>query len=119
MSVTLRLRVADQLAALIAGQQDSSSPQYRRWLTPDEFEARFAPTPQEYGAVVDWLQGEGFVVRPKVNGARIDFSGTVKSVEASFGVRMNDYRHRGLPRWPTKIPRCSRPSFAIRWTSFE
>jgi len=95
MSVTLRLRDADQLAALIAAQQDPESRQYRRWLTPDEFAARFAPLPEEYGAVVDWLQGEGFVVRPKVNGARIDFSGTVKSVERSFGVHMSHYSYRG------------------------
>ena len=95
MSVTLRLRDADQLAALIAAQQDPESPQYHRWLTPDEFAARFAPLPEEYDAVVDWLQGEGFAVRPKVNGARIDFSGTVKSVERSFGVHMNHYSHRG------------------------
>jgi len=95
MSVTLRLRAADQLAALIAAQQDPQSPQYHRWLTPDEFEARFAPLPEEYSAVVDWLRGEGFAVRPQVNAARIDFSGTVKSVEASFGVRMSHYSHRG------------------------
>jgi subtilase family serine protease len=95
MSVTLRLRQADQLASLISAQQDPVSPQYHRWLTPDEFAARFAPLPEEQGAVVDWLQREGFVVRPKVNGARIDFSGTVMTVERTFGVRMSHYSHRG------------------------
>ena len=32
------------LDALIASQQDSSSPNYHRWLTPAEFHSRFAPS---------------------------------------------------------------------------
>ncbi len=95
MSMTLRLQQADELAALIAAQQDPGSAQYHRWLTPDEFAARFAPSPNDSGAVVDWLQREGFVVHPKMSGARIDFSGTAGGVERTFGVRMNHYRHRG------------------------
>ena len=120
MSVTLRLRDADQLAALIAAQQDPESPQYHRWLTPDEFAARFAPSPEEYYAVVvDWLQRERFVVRPKVIGARIDFSGTVKDVERSFAVHMNHYSHRGRTPLANETRRCSQPSLSTPWwTSF-
>src|SRR5262245_15698678 len=70
MSLTLRLRHMEQLAALIAAQQDPASPEYRRWLTPDEFAARFAPSPERHAAVVDWLQREGFAVHPQVSGAR-------------------------------------------------
>ena len=95
MSVTLRLRQPDDLAALIAAQQDPASPDYHRWLTPDEFAARFAPSADDYTRVVDWLQRQGFVVRPKVSATRIDFGGTVVRVEGSFGVRMNHYAHRG------------------------
>jgi pseudomonalisin len=95
MSVTLRLQHTDELAALLTAQQDPHSPRYHQWLTPDEFATRFAPAPADYTAVVAWLQGEGFRVHPKVNGARIDFSGTVASVERSFGVRMQHYSHRG------------------------
>ena len=94
MSVTLHLRQADELAALITAQQDSASPHYRHWLTPDEFAARFAPSADDYGAVIEWLQPEGFTVQPKVSNTRIDFSGTVMDVERTFGVRMNHYRHR-------------------------
>jgi pseudomonalisin len=95
MSITLRLQQADALAALIAAQQDPQSPQYHHWLTPEEFATRFAPSPDAYGAVVDWLQREGFAVRPRVSGLRIDFSGQVAHVERTFGVRMSHYRHRG------------------------
>jgi len=94
MSVTLQLQRVDELAALITAQQGPDSPQYHHWLTPEEFAARFAPSPDDYDAVVDWLQGEGFMVRPKVSTTRIDFSGTVVRAERTFGVRMSHYRHR-------------------------
>ena len=104
MSVTLRLRQTDTLAALIAAQQDPQSPQYHRWLTPDEFVARFAPSPEEYGAIVDWLQRGGFAVRPQVSGFRIDFSGTVASVDRTFGVRMSHYSYRGRTPLANETP---------------
>ena len=95
MSVTLRLRHPDALAALLTAQQDPASAQYHRWLTPDDFAARFAPAPDNYAAVVDWLRRAGFTLHAQVNGARIDFSGTVAAAERAFGVRMNHYSHRG------------------------
>jgi len=94
MSVTLQLRQADELVALIAAQQDPASPSYRHWLTPDEFAARFAPSTDDYNAVVDWLRRENFTVHPPVSNTRIDFSGAVVNVERAFGVRMNHYRQR-------------------------
>lgn len=95
MSVTLRLRQTDELAALISAQQEPQSPDYHRWLTPDEFAARFAPAAEDHHSVADWLQREGFTVRPMVSTARIDFSGTVRDVEQTFSVHMNHYSHRG------------------------
>ncbi|MBI3784267.1 MAG: S8/S53 family peptidase [Deltaproteobacteria bacterium] len=95
MSITLRLRQTDDLAALISGQQDRQSPDYHRWLTPDEFATSFAPAAEDYRAVADWLQREGFTLRPMVSTTRIDFSGTVRNVERTFSVHMNHYSHRG------------------------
>ncbi len=95
MSVTLRLQHTDELAALLEAQQSPHSLQYHRWLTPDEFAARFAPAPDDYNAVVDWLQREGFTVHEKINGARIDFTGRVADIERAFSVRMSHYDHRG------------------------
>src|SRR5262249_6865207 len=44
-SVTLELRQSPEqqaaLEKLLAEQQDPSSPNYRRWITPDEYAARF------------------------------------------------------------------------------
>ncbi|MFI5366028.1 MAG: protease pro-enzyme activation domain-containing protein [Candidatus Binatia bacterium] len=95
MSLTLRLQHADELTALIAAQQAPNSSGFHRWLTPQEFTARFAPAPDEYDAAAEWLRQAGFLVRPRVSGLRIDFSGTVADVERTFGVRMSHYSHRG------------------------
>jgi pseudomonalisin len=94
MALTLQLQHQDELEALIAAQQLPGSPIYHRWLTPDQFAERFAPSADTYNALVDWLRGQGFTVRTSAQRTRIDFSGTVRQVEGTFQVRMNRYRHR-------------------------
>ena len=42
-SVWLGWRNQGELDALLAGQQDPASPDYHRWLSPQEFRSRFAP----------------------------------------------------------------------------
>ncbi len=95
MSVTFALRNIDQLDELIAAQQRRGSPEYHRWLTPDEFAARFGASADTYDALADWLRQQGFNVQTRRGRARIDFGGKVGAVERAFGVRMNRYRHRG------------------------
>jgi hypothetical protein len=38
------------------------SPQYRHFLTADEWNARFSPSQQDEQAVVDWAQAQGFTI---------------------------------------------------------
>src|SRR5205814_10440731 len=47
------------LEALLAAQQDPSSPQYHRWLTPDQFAARFGMAQSDIEKVQSWLQQQG------------------------------------------------------------
>jgi pseudomonalisin len=93
MSITLGVRHQDELDALLAAQQQPDSPQYHRWLSPQEFAARFAPSATEYEALAQWLERQGFAVRRWESRLRLDFSGGVTRVERTFGVRMNCYQH--------------------------
>ncbi|MFI5397780.1 MAG: protease pro-enzyme activation domain-containing protein [Candidatus Binatia bacterium] len=93
MSITLQLQHQDELEGLIAAQQSPGSPDYHRWLSPQEFTARFAPPVKKYDALADWLERQGFGVRRWENRLRIDFAGDVTRVERTFVVRMNYYRH--------------------------
>jgi subtilase family serine protease len=65
--------------------QDKSSPNYHKWLTPQEFGRRFGPTDSDIVAIVAWLQSHGLIVEPVSPGrTNIAFSGTVRQVENAF-----------------------------------
>jgi len=53
LKVTVVLGIHDQakLDQLLADQQNSSSREYHRWLTPAQFARRFGPTPAQTNAV--------------------------------------------------------------------
>ena len=98
--MSLLLKIAPekqaQLDRLLAEQQDPSSPNFHRWLTPEEFRKRFGPSPEEIATVKNWLVSEGFSVEGSAKGfAWIDFSGTVADVERAFHVSMHDYFVKG------------------------
>jgi subtilase family serine protease len=95
MSATLQLQHGDELDELIVAQQRPGSPEYHRWLSPEEFAARFGPAADTYEALAAWLRGQGFTVRTWPSRTRIDFSGAVGAVETAFRVRMNSYRRGG------------------------
>lgn len=84
------------LQALIAAQQDSASPQYHRWLTPDEFAARFGVADADLAKVEFWLQQQGFTLDGRSRSKnRIRFSGSAGQVETAFSTEMRYYALNG------------------------
>jgi len=80
------------LERLLAEQQDPSSANYHRWLTPGEAGERFGPDPGEVEAAARWLRSHGFSVDEVAKGRGwINFSGPVSRVEQAFRVRMRNY----------------------------
>ena len=57
--VFLPLQHRDQLQQLLADQQDSKSAMYHHWLTPEEFNARFAAGASQISAIQKQLGGYG------------------------------------------------------------
>ena len=85
-----------QLQTLLDSQQTKGSPDYHRWLTPDEFGARFGPSQQDIQQVTGWLQQQGFTVDSVPRSGRwIDFSGTAGQVRSAFGAQMRQYQIAG------------------------
>jgi subtilase family serine protease len=85
LTVVLALRDPAALEQLLAAQQDPSSKNSHRWLTPAQFADRFGPAPEQTAAVADWLRGAGLKVKSINRLARtIEVSGSVAQAEAAF-----------------------------------
>jgi subtilase family serine protease len=66
-------------------QQDSSSPNFHRWLTAVQFGQLYGPAGQDIENVSGWLRSSGFTVNTVYpSGMSIDFSGTAGQVLATF-----------------------------------
>jgi len=94
--VTLAFRPStaqqQDLDNLLAQQQDRSSPNYHKWLTPAQFADRFGMTRGDIQRVTAWLQSQGFVVTSVANSRNeISFDGTVSQVEVSFHTEIHNY----------------------------
>lgn len=84
------------LNALLAAQQDPSSPLYHHWLTSDQFAARFGMAQADLDKVSSWLEQQGFTV-DTVNRSRnnIRFSGNIGQIESAFRTQMHYYNVEG------------------------
>jgi subtilase family serine protease len=80
------------LETLLAQQQDRSSPNYHKWLTPEQFGEQFGPSDQDVQAVTAWLQSQGFQSAKVSNGRSvIDFSGDAGQVQNAFHATIHRY----------------------------
>jgi subtilase family serine protease len=74
-----------ELKTFIDQQHDSTSPNFHKWLTAEEFGARFGTAPEDIAVITKWLETSGFTVNNVYpSGMVIDFSGTAKSVQSAF-----------------------------------
>ena len=110
MRLTMALRNSGDLARLIAAQQDPASPEYHRWLTPDEFTSRFGPTDADLARVTRWLKRKGFAVTSADASTReISFTGTVAQAQNVFSVKIAAtadgrlYSNLGDPTVPAEL----------------
>jgi subtilase family serine protease len=98
MTLALRLRpgAPDRLAALLARQQEPSSAQYHRWLTPEEFGREFGAPDADLALALAWLRERGFQVEAVARGRTwINFSGTVAQVERAFHTEIRLFEVEG------------------------
>jgi subtilase family serine protease len=96
-------RSAEQEAALrklLDEQQIKSSPNYHRWLTPEQFGQQFGPVDGDIQAVTDWLASQGFQVSRVAAGRTvIEFSGTAGQVRQAFQMEIHKFVVNGEEHW--------------------
>jgi hypothetical protein len=96
-------RGPDQEAALqdlIVQQQVTSSANFHKWLTPDQFGQQFGPADADIQAVTSWLASYGFQ-SIKVSKGRtiIEFSGTAAQVQTALHTPIHRYVVNGESHW--------------------
>ncbi|MGA9752232.1 MAG: protease pro-enzyme activation domain-containing protein [Acidobacteriota bacterium] len=88
-----------ELKQFLAAQQDPSSPDYHRWLTPEQFGKRFGPSQTDLALVTGWLKSEGFRIDEVAKGRMwINVSGTVREVEQAFHTSIHEFYVDGKMR---------------------
>jgi Pro-kumamolisin, activation domain/Bacterial Ig-like domain (group 3) len=93
------------LQALLAAQQNPSSPSYHKWLTPVQFGQQFGMSAGDLAQVSSWLQQEGFTVTSVAqSGNAISFSGSVASAERAFQTQIHNYTVNGESHYANATP---------------
>jgi subtilase family serine protease len=73
---------------------DPSSASYRKFLTVEEFTARFGPSQEDYDSLIQFAKANGLtVVKTSRNRMNVDVTGPVASIEKALHVTMGLYQH--------------------------
>jgi hypothetical protein len=84
------------IGQLLAEQQDPRSPEYHKWITPEQYAERFGLSPNDIQKITTWLQSQGFaIVRVARAHNFIVFSGTAAQVEKTFQTEIHDFKLGG------------------------
>jgi hypothetical protein len=94
LAIGLPLRNQQALDSLLQQIYDPASPNYRHYLTPEQFTEQFGPTEQDYQAVIAFMESKGLTVAATYpNRTLLDVSGSVPDIEKVFHVKMQVYQH--------------------------
>ena len=94
--VGLALRNRPALEAFLRDVQDPTSPRYRRFLTQQEFNALYAPSPDDESAVVTYLERSGLRITDRFpNRLVIGAAGDADDIARALGVRLHAVLYKG------------------------
>jgi uncharacterized protein (TIGR03437 family) len=87
--ITLAMKPSESqqaaLERLLQEQQDPASPNYHRWLRPEEFGDRFGLAPGDYAKVVSWVESQGFHIENRARARNwVSFSGAEPRVRSAL-----------------------------------
>jgi hypothetical protein len=73
--------------------RDPDSPLYHKYLSEAEWDARFAPSPEDEQAVVTWAQSQGLTITQRYpNRLIVDVEGPVAAIEKALTININSYQ---------------------------
>jgi hypothetical protein len=78
------------LERFLEEQRDPSSPDYRNWLTPEEYGERFGLSENDLALISSWLQSGGFAVDHPARARNwISFNGTAGQIARAFRTELH------------------------------
>lgn len=93
------------LDQLVAQQQDPSSPNYHKWLTPAQYAGRFGLSQNDLSKITAWLESEGFTVQQVGAGHNhVIVTGTAASVQSAFKTEIHRYNVEGEEHFANSTP---------------
>ncbi|HLK67114.1 MAG TPA: protease pro-enzyme activation domain-containing protein [Bryobacteraceae bacterium] len=98
ITVMLRPSAAQQadLEQLLAQQQDPSSPNYHKWLTPEQYADRFGVSQSDLDQLTTWLQQQNLTIAGVARARNwVAVSGGARDVESAFGIELHHYMVNG------------------------
>ncbi|MDE3196450.1 MAG: Ig-like domain repeat protein [Acidobacteriota bacterium] len=102
---TLFFEPSQGLESFLAEQQNPSSPNYHRWLTPEQFGQRFGLSDNDLSKVAGWLRSQGFAVHDVARGRQwITFSGTALQAGRAFHTEIHRYSVNGEIHFANATP---------------
>ncbi len=116
--ITLMLKPSSNqqaaLEQLLAEQQDRTSPNYHKWLTPERYADRFGLSLTDVGRVKSWLESQGFGIdHVAVSRNWVAFSGTAAQVAKALQTEIHYYAVDGETHfanaWEPTIPAALEP----------
>lgn len=108
---------SEDLERLLREQQSRNSPQFHKFLTPEEFGSRFGPNSSDVAQVTGWLEGEGFSnVRLARSRTFVTFDGQAQTARQAFHTAIHRYRWKGATHFANsadpQLPAALRPVVA-------
>ena len=97
------------LEGYITDLHDSTSPNFHKWLTPEQFSQHFGASPTDVDVVTGWLKSKGFTVHGvQPSGLFIDFGGTAGLVNRAYHTEIHHLQVNGVKHFANmsdpKIP---------------
>ncbi len=92
--LVLPLRNQQRLQQSLQELYDPSSPNYRKFLSVEEFTSTFGPTQQDYDAAIAFARANGLkVVGTSRNRLNLDVTGSVAAIEEALHITLSLYQH--------------------------
>lgn len=92
LSLDVPLRNRPELESLAAQLSNPAHPNYRKWITPEQFHERFGPATADADKLKAWAEGKGLKIVHQSKSSRVLLAeGKASQVEKAFNVKLKKY----------------------------